>query len=65
MATMQLPPSNSKLKLALAPPSLNEKFAKPEFEISENKAFELPDIFMNLIGKYSSSLSFPGKPSLD
>ena len=36
-----------------------------EFEISENKAFELPDIFMNLIGKYSSSLSFPGKPSLD
>ena len=36
-----------------------------EFEISENKAFELPDKFMNLIGKHSSSLSFPGKPSLD
>lgn len=36
-----------------------------EFEISENNAFELPDVFMNLIGKYSSSLSFPGKPSLD
>ena len=36
-----------------------------EFESSENKAYELPDRFMNLIGKYSSSLSFPGKPSLD
>ena len=36
-----------------------------EFEISEDKAYEMPDAFMNLIGKYSSSLSFPGKPSLD
>tara|TARA_B100000941_G_scaffold206745_1_gene150951 strand:- start:2924 stop:3781 length:858 start_codon:yes stop_codon:yes gene_type:complete len=36
-----------------------------EFKDSEKKAFELPDIFMNLIGKYSSSLSFPGKPSLN
>ena len=36
-----------------------------EFEISEDQAYEMPDLFMNLIGKYSSSLSFPGKPSLD
>jgi len=36
-----------------------------EFEISDDKAYEMPDVFMNLIGKYSSSLSFPGKPSLD
>ena len=36
-----------------------------EFEISENNAFELPDIFMNLIGQYSSLLSFPGRPSLN
>jgi len=36
-----------------------------EFEISEDKAYEMPDAFMNLIGKYSSSLGFPGKPSLD
>ena len=36
-----------------------------EFEISENNAFELPDIFMSLIGQYSSLLSFPGRPSLN
>ena len=33
--------------------------------MSEEKAYEMPDAFMNLIGKYSSSLGFPGKPSLD
>tara|TARA_B100000902_G_scaffold397873_1_gene462911 strand:+ start:249 stop:1121 length:873 start_codon:yes stop_codon:yes gene_type:complete len=29
------------------------------------KGYELPDNFMNLIGKYSSSLGFPGLPKLD
>ncbi|MBK65947.1 MAG: hypothetical protein CL769_03245 [Chloroflexi bacterium] len=29
------------------------------------KGYELPDNFMNLVGKYSSSLEFPGLPKLD